>query len=178
MYGKFSMAFRVIPEKAMIIPQYQSTSMENEYIQAYENTLPGINNVPDPIAKSTPVTQASHVPITRISTEKDIVQPISSEEARARYLERQMKNMGSVRLPSKIPSMDEESLTSMDLTRRIDTFCREQKEKRRKERESHKMILSVLEQKKSKQSIKPRKKEGEIIYSQLVHEMEKTRDVV
>ena len=171
MDSKFSMGYRVIPEKAMIIPQYQS-------IQAYENTLPGITNVPTPIAKSTPVTQASHVPVTRMSTEKDIVQPISSEEARARYLDRQMRDMISVRLPSKIPSMEEESLTSMDLTRRIDTFCREQKEKRRKERESHKLILSAIEQKKSKQSILPGKEEGEIVYSQLAQDMEKTRDVL
>ena len=178
MYSKFSMGYRVIPEKATIIPQYQHTSMENEYTQAYENTLPGITNVPTPIAKSTPVTQASHVPVTRTSTVKDIVQPISSEEARARYLDRQMKDMNIVRSPSKIPSMEEDSLTSTDLTRRIDTFCREQKEKRRKERESHKLILSALEQKKGKQSIQPGKEEGEIVYSQLAHDMEKTRDVV
>ena len=89
-----------------------------------------------------------------------------------------MKGMSSVGLPSKIPLMEEESLTSMNLTRRINTFCREQKEKRRKERESHKLILSALEQKKSKQSIQPGKEEGEIIYSQLAHDMEKTRDVV
>ena len=43
MYGKFSMGYRVIPEKAMIIPQYQST-------QVYENTLPRITDVPTPIA--------------------------------------------------------------------------------------------------------------------------------
>ena len=60
----------------------------------------------------------------------------------------QMKGMSSVGLPSKIPLMEEESLTSTNLTRRIITFCREQKEKRRKERESHKLILSALEQKK------------------------------
>ena len=106
------------------------------------------------------------------------MQPVSSEEARARYLERQMKGMSSVGLPSKIPLMEEESLTSTNLTRRINTFCREQKEKRRKERESHKLILSALEQKKSKQSIQPGKEEGEIVYSQLAHDMEKTRDVV
>ena len=41
MYGKFNMGYRVIPEKATIIPQYQCTSMENGYTQAYENTLPG-----------------------------------------------------------------------------------------------------------------------------------------
>ena len=65
MYGKFSIGYRLIPEKAMVIPQYQSTSMESEYTQAYENTLPGITSIPTPIAKSTAVTQASHVPVTR-----------------------------------------------------------------------------------------------------------------
>ena len=109
-----------------------------------------------------------------MSTKRDIVQPISSEEARAKYLERQMKCISGVRLPS----MKEESLMSMDLTRRIDTFCKEQKEKRRKERESHKQFLSALEQNKSKWSKQPSKEEGEIVYSQLAHDMEKTRDVV
>ena len=58
MYSKFSMGYRIIPEKATVIPQYQCTSMENEYTQAYENTLPGITNIPTPIAKSTPVTHS------------------------------------------------------------------------------------------------------------------------
>ena len=31
MYGKFDMGYRMIPEKATIIPQYQSTSMETGY---------------------------------------------------------------------------------------------------------------------------------------------------
>ena len=31
MYGKFSMGYRLIPEKATVIPQYQSTTMESEY---------------------------------------------------------------------------------------------------------------------------------------------------
>ena len=31
MYGKFSMGYRLIPEKAMVIPQYQSTTMESGY---------------------------------------------------------------------------------------------------------------------------------------------------
>ena len=102
MYGKFSVGYRVIPEKATIIPQYQCTSKENEYTQAYENTLPRMTSIPTPITKSTPVAQASHVPVTGTSTERDIVQTISSEEARAKYLERQMKGMSSVRPSSKI----------------------------------------------------------------------------
>ena len=94
MYGKFSVGYRIIPEKATVIPQYQHTSVEEEYAPAYENTLPGITTLPTPIAKSTPVAQASHVPVTK--TERDIVQPISSEKAGATYLENQMRDMSSV----------------------------------------------------------------------------------
>ena len=126
MYGKFSIGYRMIPEKAMVILQYQHTSVEDEYALTYENTLPGITKLPTPIAKSTPVTQASHVPMTG----RDIVQPISSEAARAAYLENQMRDMSGVQLPSQVPTMEEESLISVDLTRRIDTFCKEWKEKR------------------------------------------------
>ena len=96
MYGKFSVGYRMIPEKAMVIPQYQHTSVEDEYVPTYENTLPGITSLPTPIAKSTPVTQASHIPMTKTVAERDIVQPMFSEEARATYLENQMKDMSSV----------------------------------------------------------------------------------
>ena len=94
MYGKFSVGYRMIPEKAMVIPQYQHPSVKDEYMPAYENTLPEIIKFPTPIAKSTPVTQASHVPVTK--TERDIMRPMSSEKARAAYLENQMKDMSSV----------------------------------------------------------------------------------
>ena len=175
MYGKFSIGHRIIPKKAMVIPQYQHTSVEDEYTPEYENTLLGITKLPTPIAKSTPVTQALHVPM--IKTERDIVQPMSSEKARATYLENQMRDMSSVQLPSKIPSIKEESLTPIDLTRGINTFCKEQKEKRRQERESHKQVLNVLKQSKGKQP-KPDKEEREIVYSQIAQDMEKTRDVL
>ena len=125
MYGKFSVGYRIIPEKAMVIPQYQHTSMEDEYVPAYENMLPGITSIPTPIAKSTPVTQASHIPMTKTIPEKDIVRPMSSEKARAAYLESQIKDMSSVQLPLNIPSMEEGSHVSTDLTRRINTFCKE-----------------------------------------------------
>ena len=42
MYGKFSVGYRMIPEKAMVIPQYQHMLVEDEYVPTYENTLPGI----------------------------------------------------------------------------------------------------------------------------------------
>ena len=56
MYGKFSVGYKSIPEKATVIPQYQQTLVENEYRPAYENTLPGITNIATPVAKSIPVT--------------------------------------------------------------------------------------------------------------------------
>ena len=135
MYGKFSIGYRLIPEKATIKPQYQHVSGEDKYVPTYENTLLGVTSLPTPIAKSTPVTHASHMPT--MEPERDIIQPIASEEARAAYLEECMKNMGGVRLPSSIPSKVEESSTSAELVRKIDIYCNKQKEKRRQERESH-----------------------------------------
>ena len=128
MYGKFSIGYRLIPEKATVIPQYQQVSEENKYTPVYENTLPGITSLPTPIAKSTPVTRATHMPT--MEPERDIVQPISSEDARAAYLEERMKNIGGVHLPSSVPPKMKESSMSANLTKRIDMFCAE-KEKRR-----------------------------------------------
>ena len=87
MYGKFSMGYRSVPEKATVIPQYQHTPVEDEYGPAYENTLAGITNIATPVAKSTPVTQASHIPMTQTIPERDIIKPMLSERARTAYLE-------------------------------------------------------------------------------------------
>ena len=124
MYGKFSVGYRMIPEKATVIPQYQHTLVEDEYEPAYENTVTGITNIATPIAKSTPVTQPSHIPVTQSIQERDTVEPMSSERARAAYLESQIQDMNSVQLPLNIPLMKEESHTPTDLTKRIHTFCK------------------------------------------------------
>ena len=89
MYGKFSVGYRIIPEKATVIPQFQQTLVEDEYRPAYENTLPGITNIATPMAKSTPVTQASQIPVIPNVPlpERDMVEPVSSERARTAYLE-------------------------------------------------------------------------------------------
>ena len=89
----------MIPEKAMVIPQYQHTTIGDEHAPAYENTLLGITSLPTPIAKSTPVTYASHMPTSKPGTERDILQPISSEEGRTAYLEGCMKNIGVYNYP-------------------------------------------------------------------------------
>ena len=160
MYGKFSVGYRKIPEKATVIPQYQHTSVEDEYEPAYENTLPGITNIATPIAKSTPVTQASHIPVTQT------------------ILESQIQDMSSVQLPLNIPLMEEGPCVPTDLTRRINTFCKEQKERRRQEWESHRKALDVMKQSKGKHPRQPDKEEREVVYSQIAQNMEKTRIVV
>ena len=142
--------YRMIPEKATVIPQYQHTSVEDEYEPAYENTLPGITNIATLIAKSTPLTQASHTPVTKTILERDIVELMSSERARATYLENQIQDMNSVRLPLNIPLMKEGSHVLTNLTRRINMFCKEQKERRRQEWESHRKALDVMKQSKDK----------------------------
>ena len=71
--------------------------------------------------------------------------------------------------------MEEESRASTDLTRRINTFCKEQREKRRQEWESHRKAMAVMKQSKHKQ---PEKEEREVVYSQIVQNMEKVRNVV
>ena len=86
-YGKFSVGYKSIPEKAMVIPQYQQTPGEDVYRPAFENSMPEVTNITTPIAKSTPVTQASQIPVIPNVPERDIVEPISSERARTTYLE-------------------------------------------------------------------------------------------
>ena len=133
MYGKFSVGYKIIPEKATVIPQFQQTPVEDEYRPAYENTLPGITNIATPMAKSTPVTQASQTPVlTNVPIpERDMVQPVSSERARTTYLEQQIQDMSTVRLPLNIPSMEEESHAPTDLSGRIRAFCKEWKEEKK-----------------------------------------------
>ena len=87
MCGKFSVGYRSIPAKATVIPQYQHIPVEDEYGPTYENTLPGITDIATPIAKSTPVTQSSHTSVILTVSEKDIIEPMSSERARTAYIE-------------------------------------------------------------------------------------------
>ena len=74
MYGKLSVGYRSIPEKVMVIPQYQHTPVEDEYGPAYENTLPGSTDIATPGVKYTPVTQASHTPVILTVSERDIME--------------------------------------------------------------------------------------------------------
>ena len=91
MYSKFDVGYRMINEKTTVKPQFKPTSLEDEYNimqPPYVNTLPGTTSMVTPIAKSTPMTQASQMstPMTQAS---------------------QMQGMKNVRLPSGMPSLED-----------------------------------------------------------------------
>ena len=75
-----------------------------------------------PMAESTPIPQIGPTIFWPIPTPHvhDILEPSANEQARADYLERQMRNMSSVQLPSSVPpSGDDITLEGDNLSRRI-----------------------------------------------------------
>ena len=145
MYSKFDVGYRMISEKATVKPQFRPTSLEDEYTvmqPTYVNTLPGTTSIDTPIAKSTPVTQASQIPSVPVVLPcvRDILEPSLSKQVRAAYLERQMQNMNNVRVPSSMPSLEDGiSIEPESLPRRIHNYCQERKDNRKHEWETHKM---------------------------------------
>ena len=82
----------------------------------------------------------------------DILEPASNGQERAAYLERQMKDMGSVKLPSDIPSLEDRiSLGPKSLPKRIQNFCHEKRDKRKQEWRSHRVALEKIKESKEKQ---------------------------
>ena len=144
------------------------------------STLPGTTSMVTPIEKSTPVTQASQMPVLPIvpSSARDILGPLSNEEARSAYLDRQMHGMSSVKLPLDVPSLEDMSWGSENLPKRIQTFCHEQKEKRKHEWESLKVALEKMKESKEKCCNQQAEEEKYAIYTQMVQNLEKTRTMV
>ena len=183
MYGKFSVGYKIIPEKATVIPQFQQTPLEDEcnaIRPIHVGTLSGTTDMATPIAKSMPVTQASQMPVllTVPCNKRDILEPMSSEKARSAYLERQMQGMSSVKLPSDMPSLESISHESANLPKRIQTFCQEWKKKRKHKWESLKVALEKMKESKEKLHNQQAQEERDATYSQMVQNLEKTRAIV
>ena len=101
MYGKFIVGYRVINERSTVRPQFRPVSLKGEY------TLPGTTSMVTPLAKSTPITGSLGMPTVSATLPhvRDKLESASNEQVRATYLERQMRKMDSVKLPSDIPSL-------------------------------------------------------------------------
>ena len=84
MYGKFSVGFKVINERATTELQYRGTSLAGMYGPAqpmHMSTLPGMTQMVTPLAKSTPITQSSQMPAIPCTLPpiRDILEPTSNE---------------------------------------------------------------------------------------------------
>ena len=102
MYHTFEGGYKLINERAMLQPQYSlPTSLGSESATTqpfYMNTLPGTTSIGIPVAESTPIPQVGPTLFRPIPTPCvcDILEPSANEQARAGYLQKQMRNMNSV----------------------------------------------------------------------------------
>ena len=126
------------------------------------------------IAVSTPVPQMGptlHRPIPTPLVH-DILDPLATEQARAKYLERQMRHMKSVRLPpSESQSLEEESLS-----REIQEYCSRMNEHCQYEREMHYVRLDSMKEHKERQRQQGRKERDEV-YRQMSKNLDSVREV-
>ena len=138
------------------------------------NTLPRTTNVGIPIAVSTPVPQMGPtlhrpMPTPRVC---DILDPLATEQVRAKYLERQMRYMKSVQLP---PS-ERQSLEEDSLSREIQEYCSSMNECHQYEREMHYVMLDSMKEHKEKQRQQGRKERDEV-YKQMSKNLDSVREV-
>ena len=140
----------------------------------YVNTIPRTTSMGIPVAESTPVPQVGPMlhrpmPAPRV---RDILEPVASEQARARYLEEQMRHMKSVRPTSS----NDRSSVSASLSREIQEFCSHWDDYRQEERETHHVMLESMREQKEKQR-QLAKREGDEVYKQMTRNLEKVKAI-
>ena len=147
----------------------------------YVNTLPGTTSMVTPIAKSTPMTQVlkMHTIPFALPNVRDILELSLNEQARAAYLEGQMQDMSSVRLPSDMPSLEDGvSIGPEGLSKRIQNYCQEKRDKRKHEWETHRLALERMKENKEKQHHQRSQEDRDAVYAKMLHNLERTRAAV
>ena len=141
---------------------------------SYMNTVPRTTSVGIPIAESTPVPQIGPILHRPIPTPRvrDILEPSANEQARAKYLERQMRHIQGVRLPP----LDSQSIEEESLSRQIQEYCSRMHEHRQYEKETHHVILESMKEHKIKQR-QQGKKERDEIYRWMSRNLKSVREV-
>ena len=144
----------------------------------YMNTLPKTTGIGVPVAESTPVPQVGPTPFRPIPTPRvhDILEPLANEQARAKYLEQQMKHMKSVQLPSNIPTSDDISLEEDNLSRRIREYCSRMEDHPRCERDTHYVTLNSIKEYKIRQR-QQGKMDRDEDYKRMSQNLERVREV-
>ena len=144
----------------------------------YMNTLPGTTGISVPVAESTPVPQVGPTLFRPIPTPRvrDILEPSANEQARAEYIDRQMRHMKSVHLPSSIPASDDIPLEEDDLSKRICDYCSRIEDHRRCEKDTHYVTLNSIKEYKARQRQQGRKDRDEV-YQKMSQNLERVREV-
>ena len=144
----------------------------------YMNTLPKATGIDVPVAESTPVPQVGPTLFRPIPTPQvcDILEPSANEQARAKYLEQEMKHMKSVRLPSSIPTSDDILLEEDNLSRRIQEYCSRMEDHRRCKRDTHYVTLNSIKEYKIRQR-QQGKMDRDEVYKRMSQNLERVREV-
>ena len=142
------------------------------------NTLPKATGISVPVAESTPVGQVGPTLFRPIPTPRvcDILEPSATEQARAKYLEQQMRHMKSVRLPSSIPTSDDISLEEDNLSRRIREYCPRMEDHGSCKRDTHYVTLNSIKEYKIKQR-QQGKMDRDGVYKRMSQNLERVREV-
>ena len=140
----------------------------------YMNTLPITTKSGIPLAESTPIPQIGPTLRRPIPTPRvcDILEPSSSEQARAEYFERQRRHLQSVQLS---PSNDR-SIVNESLSREIQEYCSQMDEHHQYEKETHRVMLDSMRDNKIQQR-QLEKRERDEIYKQMTSNLEKVRAI-
>ena len=184
MYHTFKEGYKLINEKAMLQPQYSlPTSLGSESVitqPSYMNTLPGTTSMGITMAESTPVPQVGPtlfrpIPMPHMH---DILDPSANKQAKADYLEKQMKHMSSVQLLLSLPpSRDDIPLEDEGLPRRIQDYCSRIEDHRRCEKDTHHVTLNSIKEYKVRQQEQRSQKERDEAYKGMSRNLEKVREV-
>ena len=144
----------------------------------YMNTLPGMTGISVPVAESTPVPQVGPTLFRPIPTPQvcDILEPSVNEQARAENIDRQMRHMKSVHLPTSIPTSDDIPLEEDDLSKRICDYCSRIEDHRRCEKDTHYVTLNSIKEYRARQRQQGRKDRDEV-YQKMSQNLEKVREV-
>ena len=78
-----------------------------------------------------------------------------------------------------MPSLEDSAMIEPEsLSRRIHEYCKERRDNRKHEWETHKMALNSIKGKKEKQHQQQSQKERDAVYARMLHNLERTRPMV
>ena len=97
---------------------------------------------------------------------------MANEQARAKYLNEQMRHMKSVQLSTS----DDRSLEEESLSRKIQEYCSRMHEHHQYEKETHYVMLDSMKEHKVRQR-QQGKKDRDEVYRQMSRNLESVREV-